>query len=59
MAERGVVKAGMAGRVARAVSVTIPYRCVFTMLGNVDRPGPGGMPWRSVARSEYRLGRAH
>lgn len=55
-----------AGRVAQRCFVTIPYRCVPTMLGNVDCPGRGGMTaallasharLQIVARSGCRPGR--
>ena len=61
-----VVTVGMAGRAAQRCSVTISYRCVLTMLGNVDRPGRGGMTValpasharpQIVARSGRRPGR--
>jgi hypothetical protein len=38
-----VARAGMAGRVVQRFTVTIPYRCVPTMLRNMDRAGLGGM----------------
>jgi hypothetical protein len=45
----------MAGHVVQRFTVTIPYRCVPTMLRNMDRPGLGGMTVAlpvSHARSE-------